>query len=76
MAAIYAATPAKTGGSTDGDKILACRGMESGPRGPIIDPETRDIIETMYIRKVEKVNGALYNVEFDKFPDQKDPGKM
>ena len=78
MAAIYAALN-KTGGSTDGDKILAAmKGMKiDSPRGPIsIDPETRDIIQTMYIRKVEKVNGQLYNVEFDKFPDQKDPGKM
>ena len=78
MAAIYAALT-KTGGSTDGDKILAAmKGMKiDSPRGPIsIDPETRDIIQTMYIRNVEKVNGQLYNVEFDKFPDQKDPGKM
>ena len=48
----------------------------NSPRGPImIDPETRDIVQTVYIRRVEKINGALYNVEFDKFPDQKDPGK-
>ena len=46
------------------------------PRGPImIDPETRDVVQTVYIRKVEKTPGGLYNVEFDKFPDQKDPGK-
>lgn len=78
MAAIYAALK-KTGGSTDGDKILAAmKGMKiDSPRGPImIDPQTRDVIQTIYIRKVEKVNGELYNVEFDKFPDQKDPGKM
>ncbi|MEP7064321.1 MAG: ABC transporter substrate-binding protein [Betaproteobacteria bacterium] len=78
MAAIYAAL-AKTGGDTDGDKVLAAmKGMKiDSPRGPIsIDPETRDVIQTMYIRKVEKVNGKLANVEFDKFPDQKDPGKM
>jgi len=41
----------------------------------MIDPDTRDIVQTVYIRKVEKVGGSLYNVEFDKFPDQKDPGK-
>jgi branched-chain amino acid transport system substrate-binding protein len=78
MAAIYEALK-KTNGSTDGDKVLAAmKGMKiDSPRGPIsIDPETRDVIQTMYIRKVEKVNGQLYNVEFDKFPDQKDPGKM
>jgi branched-chain amino acid transport system substrate-binding protein len=45
------------------------------PRGAImIDPETRDIVQTVYIRKVEKIDGILYNVEFDKFPDVKDPG--
>jgi branched-chain amino acid transport system substrate-binding protein len=78
MAAIYAALQ-KTGGSTDGDKILAAmKGMKiDSPRGPIsIDPETRDVIQTMYIREVKKVGGKLENVEFDKFPDQKDPGKM
>lgn len=45
------------------------------PRGPIaIDPATRDIIQTIYFRKVEKVNGALANVEFGSTPDVKDPG--
>jgi len=77
MAAIYEALK-KTGGSTDADKLIAAlKGMKfMSPRGPImIDPETRDIVQTVYIRKVEKVGGNLYNVEFDKFPDQKDPGK-
>lgn len=77
MAAIYEALK-KTNGSTDGDKVIAAlKGMKlSSPRGPImIDPETRDVVQTVYIRKVEKVNGALYNIEFDKFTDQKDPGK-
>jgi len=47
------------------------------PRGPImIDPETRDIVQTVYIRRVEKIDGILYNIEFDKFPDVKDPGKQ
>jgi branched-chain amino acid transport system substrate-binding protein len=77
MAAIAEALK-KTQGSTDPDKLLAAfKGMKlMSPRGPImIDPETRDIVQTVYIRRVEKINGALYNVEFDKFPDQKDPGK-
>ena len=77
MALIYEALK-KTGGSTDGDKLVAAmKGAKStSPRGPImIDPETRDIVQTVYIRKVEKVGSELYNVEFDKFPDQKDPGK-
>ncbi|HVP88163.1 MAG TPA: ABC transporter substrate-binding protein [Casimicrobiaceae bacterium] len=77
MAAIYEALK-KTGGSTDGDKLVAAmKGMKlTSPRGPItIDAETRDVVQTVYIRKVEKVGGGLYNVEFDKFPDLKDPGK-
>jgi branched-chain amino acid transport system substrate-binding protein len=77
MAAIYQALKV-TGGSTDGDKIMAAlKGMKiDSPRGPImIDPETRDVVQTIYIRKVEKTPAGLYNVEFDKFPEQKDPGK-
>jgi branched-chain amino acid transport system substrate-binding protein len=77
MAAIYEALK-KTGGSTDGDKLVAAmKGLKlTSPRGTLmIDPETRDVVQTVYIRKVEKVGGGLYNVEFDKFPDQKDPGK-
>src|SRR5579871_150564 len=68
----------KTNGDTDGDKLLAAmKGMKwESPRGPIsIDPETRDIIQNIYIRKVEKVDGELYNVEFQTFPDVKDAGK-
>ena len=46
------------------------------PRGPIsIDPQTRDIVQNVYIRKVEKKNGELYNVEFATFPAVKDPVK-
>jgi branched-chain amino acid transport system substrate-binding protein len=69
----------KTGGDTDGDKLIAAmKGMKwESPRGPIsIDPETRDIIQNVYIRKVEKVDGQLYNVEFETFDAVKDPGKM
>ena len=53
------------------------KGMKlDSPRGSVmIDPETRDIVQTVYIRKVEKTGGGLYNVEFDKFDNQKDPGK-
>jgi branched-chain amino acid transport system substrate-binding protein len=60
----------KTGGKTDGDALVgAMKGMQwESPRGPIsIDPETRDIVQNIYIRKVEKVDGELYNVEFQTF---------
>jgi branched-chain amino acid transport system substrate-binding protein len=46
------------------------------PRGPIsIDPATRDIVQNIYIRKVEKVGGELYNMEFATFNAVKDPVK-
>src|SRR3954453_13008632 len=67
-----------TGGKTDGDSLVAAmKGMAwESPRGPIsIDPETRDIVQNIYIRKVEKVDGELYNVEFQTFDAVKDPGK-
>ncbi|MBX3521355.1 MAG: ABC transporter substrate-binding protein [Xanthobacteraceae bacterium] len=68
----------KTNGKTDGDALIAAmKGLKwESPRGPIsIDPETRDIVQTIYIRKVEKKDGELYNVEFESFPDVKDPVK-
>src|SRR5438128_4977477 len=68
----------KTGGKTDGDALIeAMKGMKwESPRGPIsIDPETRDIVQNIYIRKVEKVDGELYNVEFATFEAVKDSGK-
>lgn len=53
------------------------KGMKwTSPRGPIaIDPDTRDIIQNVYVRKVEKVNGELYNVEFATIEAVKDPVK-
>ena len=69
----------KTGGNTNGDALVAAmKGMSwESPRGPIsIDPETRDIIQNVYMRKVEKVGGELYNVEFETFDAVKDPGKI
>ena len=68
----------KTGGKADGDSLIAAaKGMSwQSPRGPIsIDPETRDIVQTVYIRRVEKVGGQLVNVEFDKVENVKDPVK-
>ena len=68
----------KTGGKADGDSLIAAmKGMKwESPRGPMsIDPETRDVVQNIYIRKVEKVDGELYNVEFATFDAVKDPGK-
>jgi branched-chain amino acid transport system substrate-binding protein len=77
MHLIYAALK-KTGGKTDGESLInAAKGMAwESPRGPIsIDPETRDIIQTVYVREVEKVGGKLVNVEIAKIPNVKDPVK-
>jgi branched-chain amino acid transport system substrate-binding protein len=68
----------KAGGKTDGESLIAAaKGMAwESPRGPIsIDPETRDIILDVYIRRVEKVGDRLRNVEFDKVEKVKDPVK-
>ena len=68
----------KTGGKTDAQALVdAAKGMAwESPRGPIsIDPETRDIIQTVYIRRVEKVGDKVQNVEFDKVENVKDPVK-
>jgi branched-chain amino acid transport system substrate-binding protein len=68
----------KTGGKTDGDALInAMKGMKwESPRGPIsIDPETREIVQNIYIGKVQKVDGELYNVEFATFDAVKDPLK-
>jgi branched-chain amino acid transport system substrate-binding protein len=68
----------KTGGKTDGAALIAAaKGMKwTSPRGPMsIDPETRDVIETIYIRRVQKVGNNLVNVEFDKVENVKDPVK-
>jgi branched-chain amino acid transport system substrate-binding protein len=69
MAVIYKALD-KTKGSTEGDALVAAmKGLAwESPRGPIsIDPATRDIVQNIYVRKVEKKDGELYNVEFQTF---------
>jgi branched-chain amino acid transport system substrate-binding protein len=68
----------KTGGDSNGDKLIAAMKGSSfeSPRGPIsIDPQTRDIVQNVYIRRVERKDGELYNIEFDVIPAVKDPVK-
>ncbi len=75
MHVIYEALK-KTNGDTTGDKLIAAaKGLSwESPRGPMmIDPETRDAVETMYIREVKKVDGTLVNVDIDKIENAKDP---
>jgi branched-chain amino acid transport system substrate-binding protein len=75
MHVIYAALE-KTKGKTDGELLInAAKGLKwESPRGPIsIDPETRDVIQNVYIRKVEKVGGKLVNVVIATVPNVKNP---
>ncbi len=76
MQMLYAALK-KTNGDSTGPKLVdAMKGMAwNSVRGPVsIDPATRDIVQTVYIRKAEQVDGGIYNVEFDKVEKFKDPG--
>jgi len=75
MHAIYE-TLKKTGGKTDGDTLIAAaKGLKwESPRGPMmIDPDTRDVVQNVYIRRVQKVGSDLVNVPFDTIPMVKDP---
>jgi branched-chain amino acid transport system substrate-binding protein len=77
MRVIYEALRA-TKGAGGGDALLAAMKGQifESPRGPMfIDAQTRDVVHNMYLRKVEKKDGKLYNVEFDVIKDMKDPGK-
>jgi branched-chain amino acid transport system substrate-binding protein len=67
----------KTNGAGGETLINAMKGMSwTSPRGPVsIDPQTRDIIQNIYVRKVERVNGELHNVEFATIPNVRDPVK-
>ena len=76
MHVIYEALK-KTGGKTDGDSLVgAVKGLSfESPRGPfLVDPETRDVVQNIYIRQVRKVDGGLRNVVVDKVEKVKDPG--
>jgi branched-chain amino acid transport system substrate-binding protein len=69
----------KTGGNSDGDVLIAAmKGMAfESPRGPVsIDPDTRDIVSNIYIRKVVKTDGQLWSEEFETYPGVKDPMKV
>jgi branched-chain amino acid transport system substrate-binding protein len=69
----------KTGGNSEGEALIAAmKGMAwESPRGPIsIDPDTRDIVSNIYIRKVVKKDGQLWSEEFETYPNVKDPMKL
>ena len=76
MDAIFTAIRAQNG-RVDGDKtmeILKTWQNPASPRGPVrIDPETRDVVQNEYMRRLERVDGKLVNVEFETIPMVKDP---
>lgn len=77
MRVIYEALKVSKG-KGGGDALLAAMKGQTfeSPRGKIfIDAQTRDIVQDVYLRKVEKKDGQLFNVEFDVIKDVKDPGK-
>jgi branched-chain amino acid transport system substrate-binding protein len=77
MRVIYEALKV-TKGAGGGDALLAAMKGQlfESPRGPMfIDAQTRDVVQDIYLRKVERKDGQLYNVEFDVIKDVKDPGK-
>ena len=76
MQLVYAALK-KTGGASDGERLVAAMKGQSwtSPRGSItIDATTRDIVQTVYLREVRRVDGKLWNVEFDRVDAVRDPG--
>ncbi len=78
MRVIYEALKNTKGGQGGGEAMLAAMKGQifESPRGQIyIDAQTRDVVHNIYLRKVEKKDGQLYNVEFDAIKDMKDPGK-
>jgi len=78
MRVIYEAAKASKGGTMGGDALLAAMKGQifESPRGPMfIDAQTRDVVQNIYLRKVEKKDAQLYNIEFDVIKDVKDPGK-
>jgi branched-chain amino acid transport system substrate-binding protein len=77
MHLIYTALK-KTNGASNGDALIAAmKGMSwVSPRGPVaVDPETREMIQNIYIRKIGRVDGELYNLEFVTIPDVR-PNKL
>jgi branched-chain amino acid transport system substrate-binding protein len=78
MAAIFDLIKS-TKGKFTGDEAIAFLSHwknPDSPRGPIeIDPNTRDIVQNIYIREVKKVGGKLANVEIATIPMVKDPWK-
>ena len=78
MTAIYDLVKATKGKFTADEAMTFFNGWKNpdSPRGPImIDPDTRDIVQNVYIRRLDKVEGKLANIEIATIPAVKDPWK-
>lgn len=67
----------RTSGSDDGERLVAAaKGLSwTSPRGPVtIDANTRDIVQDIYIRRAERRDGQIWNIEFDRIPQVRDEG--
>jgi len=66
----------KTNGAGGEPLVEAMKGMSwMSPRGPITIDHTRDIVQNVYIRRVERVGNELYNLETATIPNVRDPVK-
>jgi branched-chain amino acid transport system substrate-binding protein len=67
----------RTSGNDDGERLVAAaKGLSwTSPRGPVtIDANTRDIVQDIYIRRAERRDGQIWNIEFDRIPQVRDEG--
>jgi branched-chain amino acid transport system substrate-binding protein len=66
-----------TKGQTGETLLNAMKGQTfESPRGPVlINAQTRDIVQDVYLRRVERKGGELYNVEFDSLKAVQDPAR-
>ncbi|MDF2119764.1 ABC transporter substrate-binding protein [Roseiarcaceae bacterium H3SJ34-1] len=78
MNMLYKAVEAQAGKLDPVKSVEIWRNMKlESPRGPVsFDPQTRDIVQNIYIRRLERKNGILTNVEFETYDAVKDNGKQ
>jgi branched-chain amino acid transport system substrate-binding protein len=78
MRVIYEALKSSKGQGGGEALLAAMKGqIFESPRGKMfIDAQTRDVVQDIHLRRVERRDGQLWNVEFDVIKDVKDPGKI
>lgn len=75
MNLLYRALAANPNAADGAALVESMKGQSwESPRGPVsIDPSTRDIVQNIFMRRVERLKGELYNEEFETYPTVKDP---